>query len=255
MSFKKEFMDGRITAYYGDCMDILPTLEKVDAVICDPPYGTTACKWDEVIPFDKMWECIDHVSKDATPSVLFGSEPFSSKLRMSNLKRFKYDWIWEKEQGVGFQLSKYRPLIKNENISVFSKGTHKYIPQMEKVKETKIVKRKAGSNGKSKSSPLSNSKEIISVYNEKLPTNIIKFNRDKGFHPTQKPVLLMRYLIRTYTNKDGVVLDFTGGSGTTAIACIKENRHCIIIEKDKEYFDIMCQRIEDAIIEKKSELF
>ena len=239
-----------VQLHHGDCLDVMDKLieqgVKVDAIITDPPYGTTACKWDSVIPFDKMWERLNKLIKPNGAIVLFGSEPFSSQLRVSNIKNFKYDWIWEKEQGVGFQLVKYRPMMKHENISVFSKTTPKYYPQMVKLEKTKRVKRKAGSNGNSETSPLKYSNEIVSEYTHKYPTNILTFKRDRGLHPTQKPVALLEYLIKTYTNEHGLVLDFTMGSGSTGVACVNTNRKFIGIELDENYFNIAKERIKEV---------
>jgi site-specific DNA-methyltransferase (adenine-specific) len=218
----------------------------VDLVLTDPPYGTTACKWDSVIPFEPMWEQLNRIIKPNGAICLFGSEPFSSALRMSNIKNFKYDWIWEKEQGVGFQLVKYRPLIKCENVSVFCQRTPKYFPQMTKLEKPIKIKRKAGSNGKSETSPLKYSNERVSEYTERYPTNILAYKRDRGHHPTQKPISLLEYLVKTYTNEGETVLDFTMGSGSTGVACVNTNRNFIGIELDKGYFDIAEKRINEA---------
>ena len=235
--------------YKGDCLEIMDKLieegVKVDMILTDPPYGTTACKWDTVIPFEPMWERLNKLIKPKTPIILFGSEPFSSALRMSNIKNYKYDWIWEKEQGVGFQLVKYRPLIKNENISVFCNKTPFYNPQMIKLDKPKKIKRKAGSNGKSETSPLKYSDERISVYTYKYPVNILQYKRERGLHPTQKPVPLLEYLIKTYTNEGDLVLDFTMGSGSTGVACLNTNRRFIGIELDEKYFNIAKDRLEN----------
>lgn len=233
----------------GDCLEVMKDIpdKSIDCVVCDPPYGTTACKWDVIIPFEPMWEQLERIVKDNGAIVLFGSEPFSSELRMSNIKNYKYDWIWEKEQGVGFQLVKYRPLMKHENISVFCKKTPKYFPQTIRLDAPIKVKRKAGSNGKSESSPLKYSGERISEYTERYPVDILKFNRDKGFHQTQKPVDLLSYLIKTYSNEGETVLDFTMGSGSTGVACMETERKFIGIELDEHYFKISCGRIKQAL--------
>ena len=237
--------------YNGDCLEVMDKLinlgAKVDMVLCDPPYGATSCKWDSVIPFDEMWERVNKLIKPNGAIVLFGSEPFSSALRMSNIKNYKYDWIWEKEQGVGFQLVRYRPLIKNENISVFCNKTPLYNPQMIKLDKPLKIKRKAGSNGKSETSPLKYSDERVSVYEYKYPVNILQYKRDRGLHPTQKPVALLEYLIKTYTNEGDLVLDFTMGSGSTGVAALNVNRKFIGIELDENYFNIAKQRIEEVI--------
>ena len=237
-----------IQLYNGDCLELMKNIPdgSVDLVLTDPPYGTTACKWDSVIPFEPMWEQLNRIIKPNGAICLFGSEPFSSALRMSNIKNFKYDWIWEKEQGVGFQLVKYRPLIKCENISVFCKKTPTYFPIKTKLEKVIRINRKAGSNGKSETSPLKYSDERVSEYSERYPTNLIKFKRDKGKHPTQKPVALLEYLIKTYTNEGETVLDFTCGSGSCGVACINTNRNFIGIELDKGYFDIAEKRINEA---------
>ena len=242
--------------YNGDCLEVMDKLinlgAKVDMVLCDPPYGATSCKWDSVIPFDKMWERVNKLIKPNGAIVLFGSEPFSSALRMSNIKNYKYDWIWEKEQGVGFQLVRYRPLIKNENISVFCNKTPLYNPQMIKLDKPLKIKRKAGSNGKSETSPLKYSDERVSVYEYKYPVNILQYKRDRGLHPTQKPVALLEYLIKTYTNEGDLVLDFTMGSGSTGVACLNTDRRFIGIELDEKYFNIAKKRIEDTEEELKN---
>lgn len=239
--------------FLGDCLEVMDELikdgVKVDAIITDPPYGTTACKWDSVIPFDKMWERLNKLIKQNGAIVLFGSEPFSSALRMSNIKNFKYDWIWEKEQGVNFQLCKYQPLKTHETISVFSKESHNYFPQgLIKIDKIKSNKFKGGNLGHQSSEKLRNEyKQEFSNY----PKSIQKFNRQRGLHPTQKPVALMEYLIKTYTNEGETVLDFTMGSGTTGVACINTNRNFIGIEMDEKYFEIAKDRINAKKVEKE----
>lgn len=232
----------------GDCLELMKGIPdgSVDMILCDLPYGTTACKWDTIIPFEPLWEQYKRIIKCNGAIVLFGSEPFSTELRHSNLKMYKYDWIWVKEQGVGFQLVKYRPLIKHENISVFCKRTPKYVPQMTKLDIPQRVRRKAGSNGKSDSSPLKYSDERISEYTERFPVNILEFKRDRGLHPTQKPVALLEYLIKTYTNEGEVVLDNCMGSGSTGVACVNTGRRFIGMELDQKYFDIALKRIAEA---------
>lgn len=242
---------GDATLYLGDCMDILPTLDKVDAVITDPPYGTTQCKWDVVIPFQQMWNNLQLVCGNNVAIVLFGGEPFSSYLRLSNLKNYKHDWVWKKSIPKGHLNSKKYPLRIHELIHVFSFGVPKYNPQMFESKPMNSVY-KSGGNGQD------------STYNkmatllfqginktERFPQDVIEFselpgNAKERVHPTQKPVSLLEYLIKTYTNKDEIVLDFTMGSGTTGVACANIERKFIGIEKDKQYFDIACERIFKA---------
>ena len=231
--------------YKGDCLEVMDKLiadgVKVDAIITDPPYGTTACKWDSVIPFDAMWLRLNKLIKPNGAVVLFGSEPFSSALRMSNIKNYKYDWIWEKVKGGNFAILKYQPYKTHEIISVFSNKTHNYYPIKTKQKE-----RKGKVYSSSNSAPLKYNDGKERIYKDKHPKSIITVsnaNQKGKQHPTQKPVALMEYLIKTYTNKDELVLDFTMGSGTTGIACKNLDRKFIGIELDSNYFDIAKGRI------------
>ncbi len=230
---------------HGDCLELMKDIpdKSIDMILCDLPYGTTACKWDTIIPFEPLWEQYKRIIKDNGAIVLTASQPFTSALVMSNPKMFKYEWVWEKEQGVGFQLAKYRPLLKNESCLVFSKETPKYNPQKELLDKPRIIKRKANSNGKSETSPIRYSEERVSVYTHKTPDNFLKFNRDRGLHPTQKPVTLFEYLIKTYTNEGDLVLDNCAGSGTTGVACKNTGRNYILMEKEKEYIDIINKRL------------
>ena len=238
----------------GDCIEVMQNLinqgVKVDAIITDPPYGTTACKWDSVIPFDKMWDCLHKLIKDNGAIVLFGSEPFSTYLRMSNIKEFKYDWIWEKSRPSGISF-KTQPMKKHEIISVFFKKINTFneiLEDREYLGEISTRKPWATWNtGKSEHLKGETNKKI---FNEKRkPTSILKFssvpNFPKNLHPTQKPVALMEYLIKTYTNEGETVLDFTMGSGTTGVACKNLNRKFIGIEKDEKYFEIAKERINE----------
>ena len=234
-----------IDLYKGDCLEVMDKLiadgVKVDAIITDPPYGTTACKWDSVIPFDAMWLRLNKLIKPNGAVVLFGSEPFSSALRMSNIKNYKYDWIWEKVKGGNFAILKYQPYKTHEIISVFSNKTHNYYPIKTKQKE-----RKGKVYSSSNSAPLKYNDGKERIYKDKHPKSIITVsnaNQKGKQHPTQKPVALMEYLIKTYTNKDELVLDFTMGSGITGIACKNLDRKFIGIELDSNYFDIAKGRI------------
>jgi DNA modification methylase len=237
-----------VELYKGDCLEVMKTIKdnSIDAIITDPPYGTTACKWDSVIPFDLMWEQLNRIIKPNGAIVLFGSEPFSSALRMSNIKNYKYDWKWDKVRGVGFQIAKYRPMMRTEDIIIFTKkGKLNYYPIMEK--RDKIKKAKCHTNS-SDSSPLKYNDNKVRTYTHNHPTNIITVSNasQKGKqHPTQKPILLMEYLIKTYTNENETVLDFTMGSGSTMVACQNTNRNGIGIEMDDNYFEVAKKRIED----------
>ena len=233
------------TLIQGDCLEVMDILIsegiKVDAVITDPPYGTTACKWDTVIPFEPMWDRLNKLIKLNGAIVLFGSEPFSSALRMSNIKNYKYDWIYRKPQGVNPLMSKKQPLNDIENISVFYKKQCLYNPQLVKGEPYKISRDKndriiAVQNLKTKPTTTVNE-------GTRLPKRVLEFKQDRGLHPTQKPVALIEYLIKTYTNEGELVLDFTSGSGTLAVACENTNRRWICIEKEEKYYEISKQRL------------
>ena len=231
----------------GDCLEVMKTIEdnSIDAIITDPPYGTTACKWDSVIPFDAMWEQLNRIIKPNGAIVLFGSEPFSSALRMSNIKNYKYDWKWDKVIGSGFQVAKYKPMMRSEDVCIFGTGGKvNYYPL--KIKRDKPIKGYAVNN--SLSNPLANADKKVRIYTHKNPTNILEFKKVKGtVHPTQKPVSLMEYLIKTYTNENETVLDFTMGSGSTGVACKNTNRNFIGIEQDEKYFKIAQERLNSTL--------
>lgn len=297
-----------IDIYNGDCLEVMEYLAsigvKVDAVITDPPYGTTACKWDSVIPFNQhiivkkgkkeipmydkdwilneaettyksvhecreefyfeakegMWDKIKKIRKDNSPIVLFGSEPFSSALRMSNSKEYKYDWIWNKDKATNHLNAKKMPMRKTELISVFCLKSSQYYPQF-KNKEPKNIrpattKRKNTGSYGDMSKPSTRDVPITLKY----PDNILDFracfgDKNKSLHETQKPVCLLEYLIKTYTDENDIVLDFTAGSFTTAIACINTNRKFIGIEKDPNYFKLGKERIENHLRKRNPEIF
>jgi site-specific DNA-methyltransferase (adenine-specific) len=233
--------------YCGDCLETMSKFPKkiFDAIITDPPYGTTACKWDVVISFEDMWRELKRIRKDRTPIVLFGSEPFSSLLRVSNLKEFKYDWIWEKPQGVDPFMAKYRPLNNYEIISIFYKKFGVYNPQFEKGKPYVIERDGKPRIMEVKQVKMKSTKTVNDGY--RYPKRILKFKQERGLHPTQKPLALMEYLIKTYTNDNGgaLILDFTCGSGTTLVACEKLNRRWVGIELEERYCGIAKKRIEE----------
>lgn len=238
--------------YNGECLEVMDKLIeegiKVDAIICDPPYGTTGCKWDSVIPFDEMWSRLKKLIKDRGAIVLFGSEPFSSALRMSNAKGFKYDWVWDKKSVSNPQLAKKQPLKNFEMISVFGVGKQgiNYFPQgLIEIENPTVKKTKNTENEK-----LGHIKrrEYVQTHTN-YPRAFLQFSRpSKNVHPTQKPVDLMEYLVKTYTNENEVVLDFTMGSGSTGVACMNTNRRFIGIELDENYFNISKDRIEEVNI-------
>jgi site-specific DNA-methyltransferase (adenine-specific) len=232
---------------HGDCLEKMKEIpdKSIDMILCDLPYGTTACKWDVVIPFEPLWKQYKRIIKDRGAIVLFGSEPFSSYLRMSNIKQYKYDWIWNKKKGGNIFLSKFQPHKITENISVFNAGI--YYPIM--TEREKIKKSKNYGTGES----MGGSKikeEKVYTYTHRYPKNIIEIsnaNQKGKVHPTQKPVALLEYLIKTYTLEGETVLDNTMGSGSTGIACINTKRNFIGIEKDDKYFEIAKKRIGETI--------
>lgn len=240
----------------GDCIELMKTLpdKSIDAIITDPPYGTTACKWDSVIPFESMWEQLKRIIKPNGAIVLFGSEPFSSLLRCSNLKMYKYDWIWKKAKATNFFNANRQPLKKHEIISVFYSSQASYYPQKEQRDYVYIDKR----TGKSKCCKQYHDTLSTAQNNGGLfhPTSIIEYAQDDtGLHPTQKPVALLEYLIKTYTNEGETVLDFTAGSGTTGIAALNTNRNAILIEREPEYCEIIKRRIDETERRKNNEPF
>ena len=239
----------------GECIEQMKLIPSgsVDAIITDPPYGTTSCKWDSVIPFEPMWEQLNRIIKPNGAIVLFGSEPFSSALRMSNIKNYKYDWVWKKNRSQGFMNAKKQPLKDNEIISVFYKKQCTYNPQglieVNKLKTNTGTKNNTGNKENGDKTSANNSiknKKYIQTHSN-YPNRIIEFKNtgNKQRHPTQKPVALMEYLIKTYTNENETVLDFTMGSGTTGVACKNTNRKFIGIEQDDKYFQIAENRINN----------
>ena len=240
-------MTANVELHLGDCLEILPTLdaESVDAIITDIPYGTTACKWDEVIPFEPMWKEVKRLLKPRGAFVTTASQPFTSKLVISKLDWFRYCWVWDKRSPSDPMNVKTRPMKQHEDICIFSKNGNTYNPQYRK-KVTKpfgkVGKRNTTVYGESGDKYKSGVGYPLSILQFSRPNNL----SGGGLHPTQKPVALYEYLIRTYTNEGDTVLDFTMGSGTTGVACVQTNRNFIGIEIDDGYFKIAEQRIKDA---------
>ena len=258
----------------GDCLEIMKDIpdKSIDMILCDLPYGTTACKWDNIIPFEPLWEQYKRIIKDDGAIVLFGSQPFTSKLIMSNLEMFRYEWIWEKQKASNFMSAKYQPLKYHENIVVFSKKTHNYYPQRYKVlelceienmthKELKnlfdtrdydrygnIDRRKTINNPFTNKEHIGNNIKRVRNVDDgyRFPKSVLKINKkiNTNLHPTQKPVALLEYLIKTYTNEGATVLDNCMGSGSTGVACVNTNRNFIGMEIDEKYFNIAKDRIE-----------
>jgi site-specific DNA-methyltransferase (adenine-specific) len=242
------------TVHRGDCLEVMKLIDdkSIDMILCDLPYGTTACKWDAVIPFEPLWEQYKRISKDHAAIVLTGSQPFTSALVMSNVRWFKYCWVWYKNNPTGFHFAKTQPMRSYEDIAIFSFGRNKFNPIKRRSRITRNI------NG---------SMNCRNIYREKaggmyegmvryphvvneicFPWNVVEFDvvpRATGtLHPTQKPVSLFEYLIRTYTDEGDCVLDNCAGSGTTGIACLNTNRRFILIEKDPHYCEVARKRIE-----------
>ncbi len=246
--FKKE----NYKIYNGDCLEIMEQLSdngiKFDLILTDLPYGVTNCKWDSVIPFNEMWASLNKLVKtENSPILLFGNQPFTSKLINSNIENFKYCWIWDKNIPSGMGYARYRPMQQTEDICVFTKNGGKtipYNPQM--IKRDKPIR-----GGGFKFTELMPTKDGVAfkkTYDYKNPVTLIKFNkiRQGSVHPTQKPVKLLEYLIRTYSNEGDTVLDFTMGSGSTGVACLNTGRRFVGIELEKEYYSIAKDRLEQA---------
>ena len=246
-----------IELYNGDCLELMNNIpdKSIDMILCDLLYGTTVCKWDSIIPFDKLWEQYERIIKDNSAIVLTASQPFTTDLINSNRKLFKYEWIWVKNIGLGFLHSKNMPIKKHENVVVFSKGPighksllgdkrMKYNPQgviyTDKTKEVRKCDRGEILGARPK--------QVGRKYKvaENFPTTILEFKNEGGLHPTQKPVALLEYLIKTYTNEGEAVLDNCMGSGSTGVACVNTNRNFIGMELDNNYFNTAKERIYKA---------
>lgn len=229
----------------GDCLELMQNIknESVDLILCDLPYGTTTCKWDAIIPFESLWQQYNRIIKNDGAIILFSAQPFTTKLIHSNLKHYKYSWYWLKNTVTGFAISKYQPLRQVEDINVFYKKHGVYNPQG----LIKLEKPKRKQRNCSKEELYSNTlqKTYTATYTN-YPRNILKYSKEFGYHPTQKPVALLEYLIKTYTNENDIVLDNCMGSGSTGVACVNTNRQFIGIEKDERYFNIAKQRIEEV---------
>lgn len=235
-----------VNLYLGNCLDILKEVEdnSVNMVLCDLPYGTTACSWDSIIPLEPLWEQYNRICKENAAMVFTAAQPFTTILAASNIKNFKYEWIWEKPQGTNPMNAKVMPLKSHENILVFYRKKPTYNPQM-----WFSTPYSGFSSETSKIGEVYNkakSKHRDNPEGSRYPKTILKFKQEKGLHPTQKPVELMRYLIRTYSNKNDTILDNTMGSGTTGVACVLENRKFIGIENDEKYFKVAQNRIENT---------
>ena len=259
-----------INLLHGDCLELMKSIpdKSIDAIITDPPYGTTACKWDSVIPFDLMWEQLNRIIKDNGAIVLFGKQPFTSSLINSNIKLFRENLVWIKHKPTNFANAKYMHLNYIEDIIIFSNGKPVFNRQMQVRKSDRIKQAQKGNSKSWRSKPKKENEVAFStdyeprewnVYDSELknPMNYIQLpsvvsnSLEKVNHPTQKPVSLIEYLIKTYTNENETVLDFTMGSGTTGVACKNLNRNFIGIEMDDKYFEIAKKRIEEHVVIKE----
>lgn len=235
----------------GDCLDLMKDIpnKSIDMILCDLPYGTTACKWDNIIPFDKLWEQYERVIKDNGAIVLTASQPFTSKLVMSNLKLFRYEWIWKKERPTNPLLCKKQPPKYHENILVFYYKQPIFNP-------TKVLRKEKNKRNNNPRNYKDATKIDTEKYNDRVlsgtndliySSNILEIFMERGLHPTQKPVALFEYLVKTYTNEGMLVLDNCSGSGTTAISCINTNRNYICIEKDVSSFKLSVDRVNNHV--------
>lgn len=232
--------------YLGDCLDVMSKIkdESISLIFADLPYGTTACKWDIKIPFDKLWEQFHRIIKKDGNMVFTASQPFTSVLVASNIKNFRYEFIWEKSQGTNPMVAKKQILKKHENVLVFYKKHGVYNPQMTEGKPYKGFSSDTATIGEVYNKGRSFHRENKGT---RYPTSIIHFPREYGLHPTQKPLPLMEYIVKTFSNEDDLVLDPTCGSGTTLLACKNTNRCYIGIEKEEEYYKKSIKRLEDDI--------
>jgi site-specific DNA-methyltransferase (adenine-specific) len=244
--------EGKKEILLGDCLELMKDIPNgiIDMILCDLPYGTTQCKWDSIIPLDKLWEQYERVIKPNGAIVLTAAQPFTSALVMSNTKLFKYDWVWKKPKGTGHLNAKKQPMRDKEDVLVFYKNQCTYNPQW--------TWGEPYTNLKSGKTPKPSTAEVTGKYmngaeyrngsdGRRYPKQVQEFGvvESGTLHPTEKPVDLFRYFIRTYTNEGDLVLDNTAGSGTTAIACLVENRQFIVMEKEQKYYDIILKRVED----------
>lgn len=238
--------------YKGDCLEIMKEIpdKSIDMILCDPPYGTSFCNWDRVLSFTELWKQYKRIRKDRAPILLFGSEPYSSYCRLSNIEEYRYDIKWQKEKPTNVFTIKKQPGRVYEDIMIFYKVTPKYKPIMKKRENVTNPSPMRGNLNIDETNLITGVYKHSKEYNPNLvyPINVIKFNRDgkkgnKALHPTQKPVALLEYLIKTYTNEGDVVLDNCMGSGSTGVACLNTNREFIGIEKDEKYFNIAKERI------------
>lgn len=240
--------------YLGDCLDVMKTFpdNEIDLILCDLPYSMVSCQWDNIIPLEPLWEQYNRISKENAAMVFTASQPFTTLLISSNIKNFRYEWIWEKPQGTNPMAAKIMPLKSHENILVFYRKSPTYNPQMWYSDPYSGFKSSTKNIGEAYGDLKSQHRD--NPDGSRYPKTVLQFKQEKGFHPTQKPVPLMEYLIKTYSDEGETVLDNTMGSGTTGVAAIQCGRKFIGIESDKGYYDIAVKRIRQAEKEKKMSL-
>ena len=254
----KDIKTDNYTLLLGDCLERMKEIPdgSIDLILTDPPYGTTACKWDSVIDLELMWKQIDRICHKNTPKIMFAQTPFDKVLGCSNLKELKYEWVWVKNRPTGHLNSKFTPLKSHENILVFTKGSASFVKNTKNsstynpqglVACLKVNKRTRGNGNYDE---VNNKLENVALF-ENYPKSVLNFKVEVGLHPTQKPVALLEYLIKTYTQENETVLDFTFGSGSTGVACVNTNRSFVGIELDENYFNIAEKRIQDALDNKE----
>jgi site-specific DNA-methyltransferase (adenine-specific) len=248
---KPYYQDDYVTLYHGDCRDILPHLEPVDLVLTDPPYGVTGLSWDEKLDLAAFWLLLQKVGKQGTPYIFTATQPFTSKLVMSNLNWFKHEWIWDKHIPRGFQLAKYRPMMKHESVLVFGNGKVNYFPIMEKRDKPVSTKNYSKNSNDSANRITNNNKDKVFTYTHKNPSSIIVgcWEPQAGkLHPTQKPISLIEYLAKTYSREKDAILDPFAGSGSTLIAARRLSRKTIGIEREQKYCDVIIKRLRQEVL-------
>ena len=241
--------EGKKEILLGDCLELMKDIPNgsIDMILCDLPYGTTNCKWDIIIPFEKLWEQYYRITKPNAAIVLFSTQPFTTALISSNMKDFRYSLIWDKIRAAGFLNANRMPLKQHEDINVFYKMQPTYNPQ--KYIDKPYDKTKYNGNKLDKNVLGAYTSQSSKNEGERFPKSILTFSqnwrRQDQIHPTQKPAELMEYLIKTYSNEGDLILDNCAGSGTTAIACLNTNRQFIVMEKEQKYYDIILKRVGD----------
>lgn len=239
-----------IKLYLGDCLNVMNDIpdNSVDMVLCDLPYGTTSCSWDVIIPFEPLWEQYHRICKDNAVIALFASQPFTSMLVTSNIKEFRHEWIWIKNRGSNFANTVREPMKEHEEILIFSKGKWTYNKQLQERTGGGLDRAKYNVSWRTSSDNYRkfDDRENNQIGELRVPSSWQKFNTETGLHPTQKPVELCEYLIKTYSNVGDTILDNCMGSGTTGIACLHTDRNFIGMEKEQKYFDIAQRRIKEV---------